>query len=118
MNFVECITWNKRIPKNDKGVGNIHDFVLVYVKVATSRHEFYMRKDGLEDIDDLVTNLRKSKCHSGTRRKRFASFTRSRDTIEVSLYIIRLINDIASGASINMSWPNGITFGPRKSTAS
>lgn len=24
---VETITWNKRVPKNDKGIGNIHEFV-------------------------------------------------------------------------------------------
>ena len=60
-NFIECITWNKRVPKNDKGIGNIHDFILIYVKDDNIRHEFSMRKDGLEDIDDLIAVLRRKK---------------------------------------------------------
>ncbi|MCY3986809.1 MAG: site-specific DNA-methyltransferase [Candidatus Dadabacteria bacterium] len=28
-NFIECITWNKRVPKNDKGIGNIHEYILL-----------------------------------------------------------------------------------------
>jgi adenine-specific DNA-methyltransferase len=35
-NFVECIAWNKRIPKNDKGIGNIHEYILLYVKDSTT----------------------------------------------------------------------------------
>ena len=34
-NLVEVITWNKRIPKNDKGIGNIHEYILVYAKDIT-----------------------------------------------------------------------------------
>ena len=41
-NFVECITWNKRIPKNDAGIGNIHEYVLVYRKSGGWDFEFTM----------------------------------------------------------------------------
>ena len=30
--FMECIVWNKRVPKNDKGIGNIHEYILLYTK--------------------------------------------------------------------------------------
>ena len=37
-NFVDCITWNKRVPKNDNnGIGNIHEYILVYTKDYTVR---------------------------------------------------------------------------------
>ena len=29
-NHVETIIWNKRVPKNDKGIGNIHEYVYVF----------------------------------------------------------------------------------------
>ena len=25
--YIEQIVWNKRIPKNDKGIGNIHEYI-------------------------------------------------------------------------------------------
>lgn len=50
-NFVDCITWNTRVPKNDnKGLGNIHQYVLVYVKDKTINRQFTMQKDGLDDV--------------------------------------------------------------------
>ncbi len=60
-NFVECISWNKRIPKNDKGIGNIHEYILLYVKNSSSKLEFTMRKDGLDDIYNLLEQLNRKK---------------------------------------------------------
>ena len=58
-NFVEKITWNKRIPKNDKGIGNIHEYVLIYAKWSEIKHKFLMPKEGLEDVYGLVNKLKK-----------------------------------------------------------
>ena len=53
-NFVDCITWNKRVPKNDNnGIGNIHEYIVVYVKDATYKRQFTMQKDGLDEISAL-----------------------------------------------------------------
>lgn len=60
--YVDCITWNKRIPKNDnKGIGNIHEYILVYVKSSQSTRQFIMMKDGLDDIFELLDSLKKKK---------------------------------------------------------
>ncbi|EQB2258356.1 site-specific DNA-methyltransferase, partial [Escherichia coli] len=49
-NFIENIVWNKRIPKNDKGIGNIHEYILAYAKNNEISKEFLMRKDGIDDV--------------------------------------------------------------------
>lgn len=60
--FVDCITWNKRVPKNDnKGIGNIHEYILVYNKSSLSSRQFTMLKDGLQEIYDLLETLKKRK---------------------------------------------------------
>lgn len=61
-NFVEKIIWNKRIPKNDKGIGNIHEYILLYVKDRDAlKHKFIMNKDGLDDIYELINKCRRNK---------------------------------------------------------
>ena len=55
--FVDCITWNTRVPKNDnKGLGNIHQFILVYIKSSSINRQFTMQKDGLDDVFELLDN--------------------------------------------------------------
>ena len=56
-NFIENISWNKRIPKNDKGIGNIHEYILVYAKNSEVKTEFLMRKDGLDDVCSDLKNI-------------------------------------------------------------
>ena len=112
-NFVESITWNKRIPKNDKGIGNIHEYVLIYVKDSSYEHEFTMSKDGLEDIDTLLGKLKSSniplKDAEQELRKLYAKKGYDRG--------ITLYNSLNSNyelwGKINVSWPNGLTNGPR-----
>src|SRR3989338_3685817 len=60
-NFVECITWNKRIPKNDAGIGNIHEYILIYRKSSSWNYEFTMKKDGLERIAELLAKLNQNR---------------------------------------------------------
>ena len=112
-NFVECITWNKRIPKNDKGVGNIHDFILVYVKNDDARHEFYMRKDGLEDIDDLVSALRKKKVAVEEAEKEVKKLYKKQGYDRGITLYNSLDTNYRLWGKINMSWPNANTYGPR-----
>lgn len=58
-NFIDCITWNTRVPKNDnRGLGNIHQYILVYTKNKKSDRQFTMQKDGLDDVFDFLGKLK------------------------------------------------------------
>lgn len=111
-NFVEKITWNKRIPKNDKGVGNIHEYILLYAKDASLKPEFTMRKDGLDDIYDLVKKLKKNRTPiveaEGEIKKLYKKNGYDRG---ITLYN-SFDHDYRLWGKINMSWPNADTFGP------
>lgn len=112
-NFVESIVWNKRIPKNDKGIGSIHEYVLIYVKSDNVDYKFTMAKEGLDEVKELLSTHKKKN-------------TPLRE-VEVELrklYIkkgydrgITLYNSVDKNykawGKINLSWPNGNSFGPR-----
>ncbi len=112
-NFVECITWNKRIPKNDKGVGNIHDFVLIYAKNDDVRHEFYMRKDGLDDIYDLAATMRKKSIPLDEAEKEIKKLYKKQGYDRGITLYNSFDSEYRLWGKINMSWPNANTFGPR-----
>jgi adenine-specific DNA-methyltransferase len=99
-NFVECIIWNKRIPKNDKGIGNIHEYVLLYVKDKSIPHQFLMQKDGLEEVNisDSEKEIKKLYKKNGYDRG-------------ITLYN-SIDNSYKLWGKINMSWPNAETMGP------
>lgn len=111
-NFIECITWNKRIPKNDKGIGNIHEYVLLYVKSNFLKHEFVMRKDGLEDIDALVEKVKSAGLPFEEAEEELRKLYKKKGYDRG----ITLYNSFDSNyrlwGKINMSWPNANTFGP------
>ena len=52
--LVENIIWNKRVPKNDKGVGNIHEYILVYANDAEYKYKLMCPKEGIEDVYALM----------------------------------------------------------------
>lgn len=112
-NFVECITWNKRIPKNDKGIGSIHEYVLIYVKnIDYINHEFTMKKDGLDDIYDLVEEIKKKKIPFDEAKKSLKKlYKKNAYDRGITLYDSFDKNYNLFG-KINMSWPNANTFGP------
>ena len=112
-NFIECVTWNKRVPKNDKGIGNIHDFVLIYVKDENARHEFSMRKDGLEDIDDLVATLRRKKVPLAEAECEIKKLYKKQGYDRGITLYDSLDSNYRLWGKINMSWPNANSFGPR-----
>jgi len=112
-NFIECITWNKRIPKNDKGVGSIHEYILVYVKDNSYPHEFRMRKEGLEEIEDLLTRLKKTKVPiSESEREIKMLYKKQGYDRGITLYN-SLDSEYNLWGKINMSWPNSNSFGPK-----
>lgn len=112
-NFIECISWNKRIPKNDKGIGNIHDFILIYAKDATIPHELVMRKDGLEDIYDMVEKLKKTKTTIVEAEKEIKKLYKKQGYDRGITLYNSFDENYRLWGKINMSWPNANTFGPR-----
>lgn len=112
-NFIETITWNKRIPKNDAGVGNVHEYVLIYRKSPNWNYELTMRKDGLEDVYVFLDSLRVTKTPIPEAEKRLKKFYKERGFDRgVTLYN-SLTENYRAWGKINMSWPNANTFGPR-----
>lgn len=112
-NFIECISWNKRIPKNDKGIGNIHEYVLIYVKDSSIKHEFLMAKEGLQDIDDLLSKIKNKKMPLNEGEELIRKlFNKKGYDRGITLYN-SLNHEYRLWGKINMSWPNANTFGPR-----
>jgi adenine-specific DNA-methyltransferase len=111
-NFVECIIWNKRIPKNDKGIGNIHEYVLLYVKDKSIPHQFLMQKDGLEEINDLMGKLEKQKVNISDSEKEIKKLYKKNGYDRGITLYNSIDNSYKLWGKINMSWPNAETMGP------
>lgn len=111
-NFIECITWNKRVPKNDKGIGNIHEYILVYVKDFSLKHEFTMRKEGLEEIEELILKLKTQKLSIADAECEIKKLYKKRDFDRGITLYNSLNSEYRLWGKINMSWPNANTFGP------
>jgi len=111
-NFIESISWNKRIPKNDKGVGNIHEYILIYAKDASLKHELLMRKDGLDDIYNLSDKLKKSKTPIVESEKEIKKLYKKNGYDRGITLYNSLDSNYRLWGKINMSWPNANTFGP------
>ena len=112
--FVDCITWNKRVPKNDnKGIGNIHEYILVYNKSSLSSRQFTMLKDGLQEIYGLLETLKKRKTPIEEAEKELRNlYSKKGYDRGITLYN-NLDDNYEPWGKINMSWPNAETFGPR-----
>ena len=112
-NFIECITWNKRIPKNDKGIGNIHEYVLLYSKREDSKLKFLMPKEGLSEIFDFLSKLKRSNISQLEAEKKLKRFYKKAD-YDRGITLYNCINEnYELWGKINMSWPNPSTEGPR-----
>lgn len=111
-NFVECICWNKRIPKNDGEIGNIHEYILIYRKSRFSEIKFTQKKDGIDDIIDLLHKSKQALKPINLVQKEL------RELYKVNSYDrgITLYNNVSSDyrvwGKINVSWPNANTIGP------
>ena len=113
VNYIECICWNKRIPKNDKGIGNIHEYILLYSKDSTTRPIFKMRKDGLDDIYSLTEKLKRKATPISDAEKAVKNLYKKNDYDRGITLYNSLDDDYRLWGKINMSWPNAETFGPQ-----
>ncbi|MFA6143396.1 MAG: site-specific DNA-methyltransferase [Sulfurimonas sp.] len=112
-NFIETISWNKRIPKNDKGIGNIHEYILLYVNNSKIKHEFMMRKEGLSDVYDLTEQLKKKKISLEDAEKQVKMLYK-KNAYDRGITLYNSLDDTYRlWGKINMSWPNAETFGSR-----
>lgn len=112
-NFVESLVWNKRIPKNDKGIGNIHEYVLIYLKSSGWEFKFTMPKEGLEDINELVAGLKRKGIPIPGAEAEIRKFYEKKGYDRgVTLYN-NLDANYKLWGKINVSWPNANTLGPR-----
>ena len=112
--FVDCITWNKRVPKNDnKGIGNIHEYILVYVKDPQSMRQFIMLKDGVDDVFDFIDTLKKKKVPIAEAEKELKQYYNKKGYDRGITLYCNLDDNYEPWGKINMSWPNADTFGPR-----
>ena len=111
-NFIECINWNKRVPKNDKGIGSIHENVLVYVKDHSLKHEFLMAKEGLQEIDELLSKIKKKKLPLPDGEELIRKLYNKRGFDRGITLYNSLNSEYRLWGKINMSWPNANTFGP------
>ena len=112
-NFVECITWNKRIPKNDAGIGNIHEYVLVYRKRTSWKYEFTMAKGGIEKVWQLLDEL-KLKSIPIPEAEKFLRDLYKQEKFDRGITLYNTLDEnYRPWGKINLSWPNANTFGPR-----
>lgn len=112
--FVDSIVWNKRIPKNDnKGIGNIHENVLAYVRDALLVRQFTMMKDGLDEVFELLADLKKKNVPIDIAEKELKKFYNKKGFDRGITLYCNLDNNYEPWGKINVSWPNADTFGPR-----
>lgn len=109
--FVENLIWNKRVPKNDKGIGAIHEYVLIYTK--NSKNEFMVEKEGLENIFSLVDEAKKAGKTPLEAQNLLKGFYRENELPRAITLYNNVDNNFRIYGKINMSWPNANTFGPR-----
>lgn len=112
-NSIECISWNKRIPKNDKGIGNIHEYILVYVRNKEHKHKFNVDKEGITEIEELVAKLKKNKTPILEAEEEIKKLYKKKG-YDRGITLYNSFNaEYRLWGKINMSWPNAKTFGPR-----
>ena len=88
-NFVDCITWNTRVPKNDnKGLGNIHQYILVYVKTRILTDNSLCKRMGLRMCSSYWTGSNGKGFRFQRLKKNLKSSITKRGMIEESPYIM------------------------------
>lgn len=112
-NFIENICWNKRVPKNDKGIGNIHEYILIYSKNSLFKHEFLMPKEGLEEINSLISKLKRKKTPIQDSENEIKKLYKKKGYDRGITLYNSLNENYRLWGKINMSWPNSNTFGPK-----
>ena len=112
--YVDCITWNKRVPKNDnKGIGNIHEYILVYTKTSQSTRKFIMMKEGIDEIFELLNSLKKKNIPIPEAEQQLRQLYNKKGYDRGITLYNNLDDNYEPWGKINVSWPNANTFGPR-----
>lgn len=111
-NFIEKIIWNKRIPKNDKGIGNIHEYILLYSKDASFKHKLKMPKEGINDVYEFIADQKKKKVPIPEAEKNLKQFYNKKGYDRGITLYCNLDDDYKIWGKINVSWPNS-DKGPR-----
>lgn len=112
-NFIETLIWNKRVPKNDDGVGSIHEYVLVYARNKDAIGPLTVAKEGVQDVLELVKRAKISrKSLQETEAELRVLFKKNGYDRGITLYNT-LTDNYRLFGKVNMSWPNGNTDGPR-----
>ncbi len=113
VNFVGTVVWNKRVPKNDnKGLGNIHEYILIYSRNPLE-YQLTMRKDGLEEIEALLADMKQQGIPIPEAERRLKAFYSEKEYDRAITLYNCLDDNYRPWGKINMSWPNANTFGPR-----
>lgn len=116
-NHVETIIWNKRVPKNDKGIGNIHEYIYLFAKNQKSRRSnergFVMRKDALEEIYEIIKKEKSKGSNLLTAQKALKKFYKKQGFDRGITLYCELDPNFEIFGKINMAWPNAKTEGPR-----
>lgn len=111
-NFVECICWNKRIPKNDGEIGNIHEYILIYRKSRTAELKFTQKKDGIDDISELLINAKNANRSITETQQALRQLYKNNDYDRGITLYNNVSADYRAWGKINVSWPNANTIGP------
>ena len=111
-NFIEKIVWNKRVPKNDKGIGNIHEYILLYAKDATYKHRFTMPKEGIDEVYEFVAKLKSKKIPIPEAEAELKKFYLKKNYDRGITLYCNLDENYRIWGKINISWPNS-KDGPR-----
>lgn len=112
-NFIEQLIWNKRVPKNDKYIGNVHEYILLYVKNKNLDHRFIQGKDGITEINELIEILKRKKIPIPEAENEIKKLYKKNNYDRGITLYNSLDENYKLWGKINMSWPNGQTFGPR-----
>jgi len=111
--LVENIVWNKRVPKNDKGIGNIHEYILVYANDINYKYKLMCPKEGIEDVRTLLKNSKEKGWSIEETETELKKLYKKNDYPRAITLYNNVDNNYRIFGKINMSWPNGNTFGPR-----
>lgn len=112
-NFIEQLVWNKRVPKNDKFIGNIHEYMLLFVKDKNREHKFVQRKEGIPAINELLSKLKRTKMSIPKAEMEIKNlYKKNAYDRGITLYN-SLDENYRLWGKINVSWPNGQSYGPR-----
>lgn len=112
-NFIEQLVWNKRVPKNDKYIGNIHEYILLYAKDIKSINKFIQSKEGIPEINTLISELKRKKIPIPVAELEIKKLYKKNNYDRGITLYTSLDDDYRLWGKINVSWPNGQTYGPR-----